>query len=142
MRNISRSRIQSSPRQGDIRKDEEHEQAQDERDDERDEKADEAADDLAQDEPVARDPVGQGQLQRPPLLLADDRVVGEQDGEEAENDLDDEGQVERPEDREHGIAFVFRIDQVGIIGDVDRRDAADRFARRRWRSRRGPEALY
>ncbi len=109
----------------DVGHDEEEEQAEQERDEQGQEQADVAADGLAQDEPVAGDVVRQGQLQRPLLLLADDGVVGEEDGEEAEDDLDDEHEVEGAEDGEDRVAAVLGLDEVRVGGDVDRGDAAD-----------------
>ena len=88
------------------------EQPDRERHQERDEQAHPAPGDLGQDDDRPRQVVGQHQLQRAVLLLAAHGVVGEDQGDEAHEDGDDEDEVDEREHDRQGI--VVELGQVDV----------------------------
>jgi hypothetical protein len=69
--------------------------------------------------------VGEGELQGSPLPLPADGVIGEEDGEQRQDHLDDEGQVQEPEDRQYRIVGVDALTELRLGHGAHRGEPAD-----------------
>jgi hypothetical protein len=87
----------------------EHHASEEYRHQEGNRKRDERTDEFPGDERMPGERIGERQPHRPPFLLAADRVVGEQNGEEGEDGLENEFQIEEPEHGKHRLLAVARV---------------------------------
>ncbi len=78
-----------------------------------------AAADLPGEERVARQAVGEHGPQRPRLLLARDHVRGEEQGDQADDHLDEEDEIDLALDREDRFVVARRLARLeAVLGEI------------------------